>query len=79
MAGSFNNFHGRLHSLFYVLSDDKMGSMPRFAPGSLANRQLAMDVDPEVVVIGGSKRGKLVSSGHASFKFKKKGWSRAWC
>jgi hypothetical protein len=28
-----------------------MGSMPRFAPGSLANRQFSMDVDPEVIEI----------------------------
>jgi hypothetical protein len=51
IAGSFNNFHGRLHSLFYVLSDDRMGSMPRFAPGSLARRKFAMEVDPEVIVV----------------------------
>ncbi len=28
-----------------------MGSMPRFAPGSLVNRKFAMDVDPEVVIV----------------------------
>jgi hypothetical protein len=40
MAGSFNNFHGRLKQWFHVLSDDKLGSTPRFKPGSLATKDV---------------------------------------
>jgi hypothetical protein len=36
LAGSFN-FRGRLRQLFYVLTDDKIGSGPRPAPHSLQN------------------------------------------
>ncbi len=68
MAGSFNNFHGRLTAIFYILSDDKVGSTPRFAPGSKAdkaNHDSAMEVEPaddEVVEVsdeGTSKRTPL--------------------
>jgi hypothetical protein len=34
LAGSFN-FRGRLRQLFYVLTDDRVGSGPRPAPHSL--------------------------------------------
>ncbi len=49
LAGSFNNFHGRLTAIFYLLSDDKVGSTPRFAPGSKA-KSSDMEVD-EVEVL----------------------------
>jgi hypothetical protein len=50
IAGSFNNFHGRLSVIFHILSDDKVGSTPRFAPGSKA-KPIAMEVvDDEVEV-----------------------------
>jgi hypothetical protein len=51
MCSSFNNFHGRLKSIFHVLSDDKMGSTPRFAPGSKATKddQSADRMDIEVI------------------------------
>ncbi len=46
----FNNFHGKLRQLFHVLSDDKVGSAPRFQPGSLAHRKKdEEDMDVEVV------------------------------
>ncbi len=55
MSSSFNNFHGRLKSLFHVLSDDKMGSTPRFKPGSLATKGKpdSEEMDVEVVNIDG--------------------------
>ncbi len=68
MAGSFNNFHGRLTTIFYILSDDKVGSTPRFAPGSKADKtshDSAMEVEPaddEVVEVsdeGASKHTPL--------------------
>ncbi len=46
-----------------------MGSMPRFAPGSLANRKFAMEVDPEVVVVNidtPSRQGTSASQGQAT-------------
>ena len=47
---SFNNFHGKLRQLFHVLSDDKVGSAPRFQPGSLAqSKKDDEDMDVEVV------------------------------
>jgi hypothetical protein len=47
---SFNNFHGKLRQLFHVLSDNKVGSAPRFQPGSLAQcRKDDEDMDVEVV------------------------------
>ncbi len=40
--------------------------MPRFAPGSLAQRKFAMDVDPEVIVVSeGTPAGPGSSSGRA--------------
>ncbi len=51
MSSSFNNFHGRLRSLFHVLSDDHVGSTPRFAPGSLANRQKTSSESMDVEVV----------------------------
>ncbi len=47
---SFNNFHGKLRQLFHMLSDDKVGSAPRFKPGSLAeSKKSDEDMDVEVV------------------------------
>jgi len=43
LCSSFNNFHGKMHSIFFILSDDNIGSTPRFAPGS--------QVQPSVVNI----------------------------
>jgi hypothetical protein len=57
MSSSFNNFHGRLKSLFHVLSDDKMGSTPRFPPGSLAKKPDATPMDVEVVDVEASEDG----------------------
>jgi hypothetical protein len=56
MASSFNNFHGRLRSLFHVLSDDHLGSTPRFKPGSLAHREKSgpESMDVEVVPLDGA-------------------------
>jgi hypothetical protein len=51
IAGSYNNFHGRLHKLFYVLSDDRMGSSGRLAPGSLAQRQNPEQADTDEVQV----------------------------
>ncbi len=51
MSSSFNNFHGRLRSLFYVLSDDHVGSTPRFAPGSLATREKRSSESMDVEVV----------------------------
>jgi hypothetical protein len=34
LCSSFNNFHGKMRSMFFVLSDDYLGSSPKFAPGS---------------------------------------------
>jgi hypothetical protein len=48
MSSSFNNFHGRMKSIFHVLSDDKFGSTPRFAPGSKATKD-GNDMEVEVV------------------------------
>jgi hypothetical protein len=49
LAGSFNNFHGRLTAIFHLLSDDKVGSTPRFAPGSKAVADTDMEVTDETV------------------------------
>jgi hypothetical protein len=49
LAGSFNNFHGRLTTIFHLLSDDKVGSTPRFAPGSKAVADTDMEVNDEAV------------------------------
>jgi hypothetical protein len=52
IAGSFNNFHGRLSVIFHILSDDKVGSTPRFAPGSKAKPALMeVDGDDEVTEV----------------------------
>jgi hypothetical protein len=51
MSSSFNNFHGRLRSLFHVLSDDHLGSTPRFAPGSLAIREKTSSESMDVEVV----------------------------
>jgi hypothetical protein len=51
MSSSFNNFHGGLRSLFHVLSDDHIGSMPRFAPGSLATRRKSGSESMDVEVV----------------------------
>ncbi len=50
IAGSFNNFHGRLSVIFHVLSDDKVGSTPRFAPGSKA-KPTEMEIDDAEVEV----------------------------
>jgi len=49
IAGSFNNFHGRLTTIFYLLSDDKVGSTPRFKPGSKAKPSQMEVVDDDEV------------------------------
>ncbi len=36
LCSSFNNFHGKMRSMFFVLSDDHIGSTPKPAPGSQA-------------------------------------------
>ncbi len=51
MSSSFNNFHGRLRSLFHVLSDDHLGSTPRFKPGSLATREKSGSESMDVEVV----------------------------
>jgi hypothetical protein len=51
MSSSFNNFHGRLRSLFHVLSDDHLGSTPRFKPGSLATRPKSSSESMDVEVV----------------------------
>ena len=60
IAGSFNNFHGRLTTIFHLLSDDKVGSTPRFKPGSKAKpsqMEVADDDVTEVVVSDASGTG----------------------
>jgi hypothetical protein len=51
LAGSFN-FRGRLHQLFHVLTDDKIGSGPRPAPHSL---QQTAKPTPSATPEGGDK------------------------
>jgi hypothetical protein len=46
LCSSFNNFHGKMRAMFYVLSDDHIGSTPKPAPGSLA--------EPSVQAVGGA-------------------------
>jgi hypothetical protein len=46
LCSSFNNFHGKMRSMFFVLSDDHIGSTPKPAPGSLA--------EPSNPTIGGA-------------------------
>ncbi len=51
LAGSFN-FQGKVKKIFYVLSDDKIGSGARLKPGILAKKPSqdeAMDTDVVVV------------------------------
>ncbi len=52
LAGSFN-FQGKVKKIFYVLSDDKIGSGPRLKPGVLAQKP-AVDETPmetDVVIV----------------------------
>jgi hypothetical protein len=72
IAGSFNNFHGRLSVIFHILSDDKVGSTPRFAPGSKA-KPVEMEIDDAEVEVtevvtseegGSSKRTPLRGVSH---------------
>jgi hypothetical protein len=70
LAGGFNNFHGRLATIFYLLSDDKVGSGPRLAPGSKAKPDSDMEVteEDEVAVLpekdGSSRHTPLVGVQH---------------
>ncbi len=52
LAGSFN-FQGKVKKIFYVLSDDKIGSGARLKPGILAKKpntdETPMDTDVVVV------------------------------
>jgi hypothetical protein len=51
LAGSFN-FQGKVKKIFYVLSDDKIGSGARLKPSALAKKPRtdeAMDTDVVVV------------------------------
>jgi len=56
LCSAFNNFHGKMRSIFYVLSDDHVGSTPKPAPGSLAepsnptNSGGATDESDDIVV-----------------------------
>jgi len=78
LAGSFNNFHGRLTTIFHLLSDDKVGSTPRFAPGSKANPDNDMEVETvedasdEVVVVAGDGPSKHTPSTGVSGQLKRK-------
>jgi hypothetical protein len=66
IAGSFNNFHGRLSVIFHILSDNKVGSTPRFAPGSKAKpTQMAVD-DDEVTEVSEAAVGTAAGSGSTS-------------
>jgi hypothetical protein len=78
LAGSFNNFHGRLTTIFHLLSDDKVGSTPRFAPGSKANPDTSMevetvdDVSDEVVEVAEDAPAKHTPSRGISGQLKRK-------
>ncbi len=66
LAGSFN-FQGKVKKIFYVLSDDKIGSGARLKPGILANK-LSQDeaMDTDVVVVEANKtKEQSTSSGSA--------------
>ena len=55
LCSSFNNFHGKMRSMFYILSDDYLGSTPKPAPGSQAkpdhttSKEVANESDDVVV------------------------------
>jgi len=66
LAGSFN-FQGKEKKIFYVLSDDKIGSGARLKPGILASKPSqdeAMDTD--VVVVETDKADKADKSSEQS-------------
>jgi hypothetical protein len=66
IAGSFNNFHGRLSIIFHIISDDKVGSTPRFAPGSKAKpSQMEID-DDEVTEVTEATEGDAAVAGGLS-------------
>jgi hypothetical protein len=56
LCSSFNNFHGKMRSMFYILSDDHIGSTPKPAPGSqakpdhTASKEVTAEESDDVVV-----------------------------
>ena len=74
LCASFNNFHGKMRSMFFVLSDDYIGSTPKFAPGSqvkpsgtvsddaVTNESDDVVVDMEVSGSGSTVQGAILGS-----------------
>lgn len=64
LAGSFN-FQGKVKKIFYVLSDDKIGSGARLKPGILAQKPAVEETPMEtdvVVVEQGPEQGTSTGS-----------------
>jgi hypothetical protein len=66
IAGSFNNFHGQLSVIFHILSDDKVGTTPRFAPGSKAKPSQMETDDDEVTEVTEATEGNVAGEGSSS-------------
>jgi hypothetical protein len=68
LAGSFN-FQGKVKKIFYVLSDDKIGSGARLKPGILAQKpavdETPMETDVVVVEQSSSTPQQGTSTGSA--------------
>ena len=53
--------------IFHILSDDKVGSTPRFAPGSKAKpSQMEVDDDDEVTEVTEAAEGNIAGEGSSS-------------
>jgi hypothetical protein len=67
LAGSFN-FQGKVKKMFYVLSDDKIGSGARLRPGILAEKKAVVEESPmetDVEIIAESEAVQGTSHGSA--------------
>ncbi len=67
LAGSFN-FQGKVKKMFYVLSDDKIGSGARLRPGILAEKKAFAEDSPmetDVEIVSESEAVQGTSSGSA--------------
>jgi hypothetical protein len=65
-CSSFNNFHSKMRSM--LLSDDNIGSMPRFAPGSQVQPSVITIDDETAAANNASAEVMEVSVSPAAFK-----------
>ncbi len=71
LCSSFNNFHGKMRSIFYILSDDNIGSTPRFAPGSQVQPSV-ITIDDEMETSGNEQTVTVSNAPSLSSQLKRK-------